>query len=47
MIVGARGDPVLARGRKIIERVAPTLLVALTAVTGGGLLVRGADALLS
>jgi cytochrome c biogenesis protein CcdA len=47
MIAGERGEPVLARARGMIDRVAPTLLVALTAVTGGGLLVRGAYGLLS
>ncbi len=47
MIAGERCDPMLARGREIINRAAPTLLVALTAVTAGGLLLRGANALLS
>ena len=47
MIAGERCDPMFARARQMIDRVAPTLLVALTAVTGGGLLVRGAHGLLS
>jgi len=47
MFAGERCDPMFARGRQMIDRVAPILLVALTAVTGGGLLVRGADGLLS
>lgn len=46
LIAGERCDPVLERARSIIDRVAPTLLVALTAVSGGGLLVRGTDGLL-
>jgi len=45
-IAGERCDPMLERARLIIDRVAPTLLVALTAVSGGGLLVRGTDGLL-
>jgi cytochrome c biogenesis protein CcdA len=47
LIAGERCDPVLERARSIIDRVAPILLVALTAVSGGGLLVRGTDGLLS
>jgi cytochrome c biogenesis protein CcdA len=47
MLTGERCDPMLARARQMIDRVAPKLLVALTAATGGGLLVRGADGLLS
>ena len=47
MIAGVRSEPVLARARGMIDRVVPALLVVLTAVTGGGLLVRGADGLFS
>jgi cytochrome c biogenesis protein CcdA len=46
-IGGDRCDPMLQRVRKLIDRAAPTLLMALTALSGGGLLLRGADGLLT
>jgi cytochrome c biogenesis protein CcdA len=46
MVIGERSEPLLARARRLIERLGPAVLVGLTLVAGVVLVVRGAIGLL-
>ncbi len=47
IVAGQRSERLLRRSRTLIDHAAPTLLVMMTAVTGGVLILRGVDGLLA